>query len=100
MKLPAQQPPGGQAQLPDGNDDYQPDALDDSVTPADLIWILRHPPFPDIHPVTGRAPRVAQCLISLDKGVRDYLVTAVTARHGGVAPSVGLPSALRHTFTR
>jgi len=49
------------------------------MTPADLIWILKHLPFPDKHP---RAP---QCLISLDKGVRDYLVTAVTARHGGAA---------------
>jgi len=40
------------------------------MTPADLIWILKHLPFPDKHPLPDKHPRAPQCLISLDKGVR------------------------------
>jgi hypothetical protein len=43
------------------------------MTAADLIDVLAHPPFE--HGST-------QCLLSVDRGVRDFLIAALAARRG------------------
>jgi hypothetical protein len=45
------------------------EALDDRMTPSDLIWILERLRFAD-----------GQCRLSIDKGIRDYLVQALQDR--------------------
>jgi hypothetical protein len=48
-----------------------PEQLDSDMTPADLIAVLQRLPFRDTGTV-GRPSDASQCVISIDRGVRDY----------------------------
>jgi hypothetical protein len=60
----------------------EPDWLDDTMTPAELIFALEHLNFTPQSSTRG-SHGLRRCVISLDKGVRDYLIAAVAARHNG-----------------
>jgi hypothetical protein len=58
--------------------------LDDTFTASDLIWALEHLPFARRQSSTtrGRPNGSTRCSITIDKGFRDYLFSAVKARRG------------------
>ena len=59
--------------------DDDPEALTDDMTAVDLVEVLQRLPFPS-SAAGGRPARPTQCTISLDRGVRDYLVAAIEPR--------------------
>jgi hypothetical protein len=59
--------------------DSDPEALTDDMKVADLIEVLERLPFPRPN-ARGRPTGSIHCLISLDRGVRDYLVSAIKPR--------------------
>jgi hypothetical protein len=59
-----------------------PDAaetLDQNMTPADLIAALERLPFRRAGDM-GRPSDAKRCLIAIDEGVRDYLISALSRR--------------------
>jgi hypothetical protein len=60
--------------------DDDPEALTDDMTAADLVDVLQRLPFPRASTGRGRPTSPAHCTISLDRGVRDYLVAAIKPR--------------------
>jgi hypothetical protein len=56
-----------------------PEVLSDDMRVSDLIEILEQLPFPR-QTTRGRPAGPTHCLISLDRGVRDYLIAAIKPR--------------------
>jgi hypothetical protein len=59
--------------------DNDPEVLGDDMRVSDLIEILERLPFPR-QTTRGRPVGPTLCLVSLDRGVRDYLVSAIRPR--------------------
>jgi hypothetical protein len=58
--------------------DDDPGSLTDDMTQADLVEVLQRLPFPRL--LHGRPPDSTQGTISLDRGVRDYLIAAIRGK--------------------
>jgi hypothetical protein len=78
-----------------------PERLDADMTLSDIIEISKRLPFRR-GTARGRATRPTHCVVALDRDVRDYLVSAVTARRGKRIgenmPLYPLSRAHRHRF--
>jgi hypothetical protein len=51
-----------------------PDELSEDMRPSDLVFVLEHLPF------SGCSSPTATCQLIIDRGVRDYLVRALTPK--------------------